>query len=261
VEILRVRQEPTYWTQRILDFGRQSVSPFIDVKESKASIGPETILRVPLAALSPDPANARKDRLPIDVLAADPKNPRQMSARARDGLCVSLETFGPLDIVFNETTKQLVSGHQRIAALKAAGATELVRDGQWFYVEHPKTKERFPVRIVAWDETRQRMANLVANNPKISGEFTEDVLAQLKELEGEAGFELLALDELEKELEAVPAEMETARKRASLEDFDLSPPPKKAWIMIATSSDLLPEIAAAIRKFEGDDTRVEVSGG
>ena len=43
-----------------------------------------------------------------------------------------------------------MSGHQRIAALKAAGATELVRDGAWFYVEHPKTKERFPVRMVAW---------------------------------------------------------------------------------------------------------------
>jgi DNA modification methylase len=140
------------------------------------------------------------DRIPIDVLAADPKNPRQMSDRARDGLSVSLETFGPLDIVFNETTKQLVSGHQRIAALKAAGATELVRDGEWFYVEHPKTKERFPVRMVAWDETRQRMANLVANNDKLGGTFTEDALAQLKELEDEAGFELLALDELEKEL-------------------------------------------------------------
>jgi ParB-like chromosome segregation protein Spo0J len=142
------------------------------------------------------------DRLPIDVLAADPKNPRQMTDRARDGLSVSLETFGPLDIVFNETTKQLVSGHQRIAALKAAGATELVRDGAWFYVAHPKTKERFPVRMVAWDETRQRMANLVANNDKLGGTFTEDALAQLKELEGEAGFELMALDELEKELAA-----------------------------------------------------------
>jgi hypothetical protein len=143
-----------------------------------------------------------KGRLPIDVLAADPKNPRQMSDRARDGLGVSLAEFGPLDIVFNETTKQLVSGHQRIAALKAAGATELVRDGDWFYVEHPKTKERFPVRMVEWDETRQRMANLVANNPHIGGTFTADAHAQLKEMEGEEGFELLALNELEKELAA-----------------------------------------------------------
>ncbi len=136
------------------------------------------------------------DRLPIGVLAADPKNPRKMSDRARDGLSVSLETFGPLDIVFNETTKQLVSGHQRIAALKAAGATELVRDGAWFYVEHPKTKERFPVRMVAWDETRQRMANLVANNPALQGDFTEAAIEQARSLEDEAHFHELQLDKL-----------------------------------------------------------------
>lgn len=56
------------------------------------------------------------------------------------------------------------------------------------------------MRFVDWDATKQRMANLVANNPKISGEFTEDALAQLKELEGEAGFEDMGLDELEQEL-------------------------------------------------------------
>jgi ParB-like chromosome segregation protein Spo0J len=140
------------------------------------------------------------ERMPISVLAPDPKNPRRISDEARAGLSVSLETFGPLDIVFNETTKQLVSGHQRIAALKSAGATELVRDGEWFYVEHPKTKERFPVRMVAWDETRQRMANLVANNPHIAGDFTEDAVAQLKELEDVEGFAELELGALEKEL-------------------------------------------------------------
>jgi hypothetical protein len=75
-----------------------------------------------------------------------------------------------------------------------------VRTGAEGYIEHPKTHERFRVRFVDWDETKQRMANLVANNLKISGEFTEDALAQLKELEGEEGFELMALDELEKEL-------------------------------------------------------------
>jgi ParB-like chromosome segregation protein Spo0J len=143
------------------------------------------------------------ERMPISVLAPDPKNPRRISDEARAGLSVSLETFGPLDIVFNETTKQLVSGHQRIAALKSAGATELVRDGEWFYVEHPKTKERFPVRMVAWDETRQRMANLVANNPHIAGDFTEDAVAQLKELEDVEGFAELELGALEKELEGL----------------------------------------------------------
>ena len=71
---------------------------------------------------------AKPLRLPIATLAPDPKNPRRMTDEARTGLAVSLETFGDLNIVFNETTKQLVSGHMRVAALKAAGATEFVRE-------------------------------------------------------------------------------------------------------------------------------------
>ena len=41
-------------------------------------------------------------RLPIATLAPDPMNPRKMSDEARVGLGVSLETFGDLNIVFNE---------------------------------------------------------------------------------------------------------------------------------------------------------------
>jgi len=40
-----------------------------------------------------------------------------MDDGARSGLAVSLETFGPLDIVFNDETGELVSGHQRIGAV------------------------------------------------------------------------------------------------------------------------------------------------
>ena len=136
------------------------------------------------------------ERLPIAILAADPKNPRRITDEARTGLGISLETFGPLDIVFNETTKELVSGHMRIERLKAAGATEMIRDGEWCYVEHPKTKERFPVRMVAWDRTRQMMANLVANNDALGGTFTEDAIEQARSLEDEAHFHELQLDKL-----------------------------------------------------------------
>ena len=78
------------------------------------------------------------------------------------GLRKSLETFGPLDIVFNTKTKQIISGHQRLAVLKEAGATEVVRENGWAYIAHPKTGEKFPVRFVDWDKVRQRLANLVA---------------------------------------------------------------------------------------------------
>jgi DNA modification methylase len=154
--------------------------------------------------------NEKLIRLPIATLAPDPKNPRKMTDEARAGLAVSLETFGPLDVVFNDTTGQLVSGHQRIERLKAAGATELVRDGDWGHIEHPKTGERFPVRFVQWDETKQRMANLAANSPHLAGDFTEDAIAQLRGLEHEARFAELELDKLLAEIEAQQEDTELA---------------------------------------------------
>ena len=79
-------------------------------------------------------------------------------------------------MVFNDRTGQWVSGHQRLERLCAAGAVECVRNGAEGYIEHPKTGERFHVRFVDWDETKQRMANLVANNPAIGGDFTADAV-------------------------------------------------------------------------------------
>ena len=145
----------------------------------------------------PSPLN-----LPIATLAPDPKNPRRMSDDARRGLAVSLETFGPLDIVFNDTTGELVSGHQRIAELRAAGATTVDRDGDAGIIVHPKTGDRFPVRFVRWDATKQRMANLSANNPALAGEFTEETIEQVRALEDEALFNELQLDRLLAEEEA-----------------------------------------------------------
>ena len=135
-------------------------------------------------------------RIPIATLAPDPKNPRRMPDESAAGLAISLETFGALDIVFNDTTGELVSGHQRVAQLKAAGAAEVVRDGDWGHIVHPKTGERFPVRFVKWDATKQSMANLVANNPHLQGDFTEGVIGQARALEDEAHFLELQLDKL-----------------------------------------------------------------
>jgi len=171
-----------------------------------ASSGHETIIRQPIASLAPDP-----------------KNPRKISEEALAGLQVSLETFGELDIVFNETTKQIVSGHQRLAALKAAGATEMIRDGERCYVEHPKTKERFHVRMVAWDPVRQKLANLVANNPHLQGDFTEDAIEQLRGLEQEAQFAELALDKLLAEIESQQEDVEPTAGNCDPDDVPEPP--------------------------------------
>lgn len=139
----------------------------------------------------------------IDVLKADPQNARRISPEALAGLGVSMQTFGDLSgIVFNQRSGRLVAGHQRMEQLRAAGAKTWRRlskaEG---VIVHPKTEERFPVRIVEWDDTTERLANLAANNPEIQGEFTAEALAQLKALDEHVDFEGLRLDDLYASLE------------------------------------------------------------
>jgi hypothetical protein len=198
--------------------------------------------------------------VPLAALAPDPRNPRRIEPDAATGLAASMEEFGDLSgIVFNDRTKQLVAGHQRVDDLRKAGVTEFHRQGDRGYIEHPKTGERFPIRFVDWPEQKQRLANLTANNPHISGDFTEDALAQLKELEDVEGFAELELDVLEKELESGTSAKE--HEGVSLEDFDIRPMSKRTWILIATSADRAPEIENALAQFADDETRIEVSGG
>lgn len=143
--------------------------------------------------------------LPIDALTPDPRNPRAIAEPALAGLGVSVETFGDLSgIVFNTRTGHLVAGHQRLRALKAAGVTSWQRAGNDGVIVHPRSGERFRVRVVDWDETTERFANLTANNPAIQGTFTEEAAEQLAALAAEDGqaalMESLKLDDLLKEL-------------------------------------------------------------
>jgi hypothetical protein len=199
--------------------------------------------------------------VPIAALKADPKNPRRIDPDAAKGLAVSLETFGDLaGITFDDETGSLIAGHQRVSQLKAAGATEFVRTGDTGYIAHPKTGERFPIRFVRWDPVKQSMANLVANNPAIGGTFTADAIEQARALEAEAHFVELQLDKLIAAEEAKADDLApNDHQPKGLDDFDVTPPPKRAWILIATSNDRVPEIEATVRQFEGEDTRIEVS--
>ena len=99
-----------------------------------------------------------------------------------------------------------------------------MREADWGFVVHPKTGERFPVRFVAWDETKQRMANLAANSPHLQGEFTEGAIAQLRALEGEANFGALGLDKLVAQLEAELEPVEEG-KEGECDPDDVPDPP------------------------------------
>jgi hypothetical protein len=141
--------------------------------------------------------------LPLDLLKPDPDNPRVITDEALAGLEASIEQHGDVSgLTWNETTGQFVAGHQRLTVLKRAGATSWRRlSKDQGVIVHPKTDERFYIRIVEWTPEQQRIANLVANNPFVAGEFTPAALEQLKALEEEAAFTALRLDELQKQLQ------------------------------------------------------------
>lgn len=107
-------------------------------------------------------------------------NPRVISPEALGGLKRSMAEFGDLSgIVWNERTGNLVSGHQRVRALREEWGDKLeLVDGVLV-----SPGGRWPIRVVDWDEAREKAANVVANSPFLAGEFAHgalrDVLAEL----------------------------------------------------------------------------------
>ena len=129
----------------------------------------------------------------IEDLRPAKYNPRKISKDAASGLSNSLKEFGDISgIVWNERTGNLVAGHQRVEQLKALGGVFI--DGKIKTVSG-----EFNVRVVDWDESKEKAANVTANNPFIGGEYTDDLQSILKETLssiGEQKFDELSLDDL-----------------------------------------------------------------
>ena len=127
----------------------------------------------------------------LSDLKPAPYNPREIADDALAALSQSVESFGDLSgIIWNKRSGLLVCGHQRLEALKQRGAE--FKAGAFIL-----NKARFPVRVVDWDETTERAANVTANNPHVAGDWTaglSDVLEGLKD--DLPNFEGLNLDKL-----------------------------------------------------------------
>lgn len=112
----------------------------------------------------------------ISDLAPSKYNPREISKEARAGLENSLGRFGLVEpIVWNRRTKRVVGGHQRLKALRKAGA------------------KKTDVAVVDLPAIEEKALNLALNNPAIDGHFTPAVEAILEEIR-------LAIPEAEDEL-------------------------------------------------------------
>lgn len=143
-------------------------------------------------------------RLTLDDLRPAPYNPRQMTPSARQALQQSLSEFGDIaGITFNTRTGRLVTGHQRLEALRVAYGSDLQlsTDGN-----SPDTAlltspagDVYKVRLVDWDDATEKAANVAANSPYLSANFDDEQLhSLLMELETQAPgmMQDLRLDEL-----------------------------------------------------------------
>ncbi len=135
----------------------------------------------------------------IEDLAPAPYNPRRIEPEALAALRRSLAEFGDISgLVWNRRTGHLVAGHQRLDALKrehgdalavewSDSASGEANDGQSARARAAAvvtpTGERFPVRIVDWDNAKEKAANIAANSPHLAGEYiADDLEAIMREL-------------------------------------------------------------------------------
>jgi hypothetical protein len=110
------------------------------------------------------------------------ENPREIDEQALAGLISSIDRFGYVEpIVWNEKTKRIVGGHQRLQVLKLKGV------------------KKAQVVVVDMDDAEELAANLTLNNPEIEGEWDDPVNDLLKQLKGadEDLYDSLNLGDLE----------------------------------------------------------------
>lgn len=102
-------------------------------------------------------------RMKLSDLKPAEYNPRSISDKAFDGLGKSMDRFGLLmPIVWNEKTGNIVGGHQRFRHLVATGETET------------------DVVVVSLDDNEEVSLNIVLNSKELRGDYTEDVVTQLR---------------------------------------------------------------------------------
>lgn len=136
--------------------------------------------------------------LKIEDLKGNARNPRRISGEALAGLKVSLARYGDIaGITYNLRDGTLVTGHQRMAALRAIYGDGLKIEGERLVAP---TGESWAVRVVDWDEATANAAMVSANNEHIQGEYTDELQGLLREIE-DADPEMFASLEMDKLLE------------------------------------------------------------
>lgn len=151
---------------------------------------------------------AKDKRSSPKEITPSPENPRWMSNEALAALKKSLSRYGDISgFVFNVKTGRLVGGHQRLRCFardyevhvteRFDRPTKIGTVGHG-HVMCKKTGERFAYREVDWPASKEREANLAANNPHLQGKFTpavKDVISEILQ-ESPDVFDMFSLGDL-----------------------------------------------------------------
>lgn len=123
---------------------------------------------------------------PKDLIPAH-YNPRRMDDDAKKALKKSMQEFNDISgITWNKSTGNIVTGHHRweeicaLYGIKNLSFKELTNDR--VQVLHKEEDTGYIIRIVEWDEKREKAANITANSHKISGEFTDGLKGMLADM-------------------------------------------------------------------------------
>ncbi len=96
-------------------------------------------------------------------------NPRRISGEARKKLKANLKRVGLLGgIVWNKTTGNIVSGHQKVSIMDEVNR-----------YENGNNDYDIKVEVVEMDEKTEKEQNLFMNNRSVQGEFDNDMLKDM----------------------------------------------------------------------------------
>lgn len=143
------------------------------------------------------------EHLPIDQLKPDPSNPRRISEADLEALTRSIQEFGLVDpVIVRREDGLVIGGHQRLVAARRLGLKSV------------------PVVRLNLSLDRSRLLNVALN--KISGEFDEELLAQLlADLGSVEGIDLGLTGFAEDELATLLDSLDRRDRREREETFDV----------------------------------------
>lgn len=196
-----------------------------------------------------------------------------MSKEAKQALKKSIGTFNDISgITVNKRTGNIVSGNHRWEEVTTehGGPKKLVLNhltGEYYSLDTKNgVHTGFLVRVVDWDDAKEKSANVTANSSLVTGEFTsglQDILGELKLDLNDDSFSSLRLDELHIDLDLddeldLDDDLSNAREKAE-EKNRMLPDAKgeevsevrevRSTIKVSAPSELKDEVKADIMEF------------